>query len=58
MPKTAATAIAALIQKVRGSSQRRSTRRAVGRPTPRSPRRAVSVLEMSSETTSENTQVP
>ena len=49
--------LAALIQKVRGSSQRGSTRRAVGSPTPRSPP-SRSVLEMSSETTSENTQVP
>src|SRR5215831_2204316 len=57
MPKTEAIAIAALIQKVKGSSQRGSTRRAVGSPTPRSPP-SRSVFEMSSDTTSENTQVP
>ena len=57
MPKTDATAIAALSQKVSGSSQRGSTRRAVGSPIPRSPP-SRSVLETSRDTTSENTHVP
>ena len=49
--------MAALIQNVRGSSQRGSISLAVGNPMPRSPP-SPSIFEITSDTTSESTHVP
>ena len=57
MPTMAPAAVAVLSQNVSGSSQRGSISLAVGRPMPRSAAEPLD-LEIVSDTTSENTQVP